>query len=134
MLKDTVIKFYDKSYDLNCAETILYAANEEYGLKLNDKTFKSVAAFGGGMGIEGICGALTGGLAVLGIIFVKDRAHESDKIKELSQEFINRFNEKLGTYNCKELKERYRNDEIRCTRMLEEAADLLDEIIKIEMK
>ena len=34
MLVDTVKKYYDKEYDLNCAETIIYAANEEYGLNL----------------------------------------------------------------------------------------------------
>lgn len=134
MLVDKVIKFYNKdTYDLNCAETILYAANEEYNMNLTKETLKSVAAFGGGMAIESVCGAITGALVVLGILFTKERAHESEKIKELTKELIDRFNEALSISNCRELKEKYRNDDIRCTLIVEKAADILDAIVKREM-
>ena len=130
MLLDNVKKYYDKGYDLNCAETILYAANEEYNLNLEKNTLKTMAAFGGGMGIESVCGAVTGALSVLGIIFTKERAHESERIKELSQEFFKRFEEKLKTSNCKELKEKYRtDDEVRCSSILFAAAEVLDDIV-----
>lgn len=84
MLIDYVKKYYGTQYDLNCAEKIIYAANDAYDLKLDKKAFKTMAAFGGGMAIEDVCGAITGSLAVLGIIFVENRAHESSKIKEIS--------------------------------------------------
>lgn len=130
MLLDKVKKYYDKNYDLNCAETIVYAANEEYGLNLEKNTLKTMAAFGGGMGIESTCGAVTGALAILGIIFTKERAHESDKIKQLSQEFFKSFEDKLKTSNCKELKEKYRtDDEVRCSSILFAAAEVLDNIV-----
>lgn len=129
MLRDKVKKYYDKSYDLNCAETILYAANEEYNLHLEAQTLKTMAAFGGGMGIGSVCGACTGALAVLGIIFTKDRAHESDKIRNLSQRFLEEFYNKLGTLQCTELTEKYKNDIDRCSTMIYEAADILDKII-----
>jgi len=129
MLLDNVKKYYDKEYDFNCAETILYAANEEYGLNLDKNTLKTMAAFGGGMAIESICGAVTGSLAVLGIMFTKERAHESEKVKQLSQEFFQRFEDKLTTSNCKELKEKYRNDEIRCSSILYAAAEVLERIV-----
>jgi C_GCAxxG_C_C family probable redox protein len=132
MLKEKLKKYYDEKYDLNCAETILYAANDEYGLEIDKTGLKTMAAFGGGMGIEGLCGAITGSLAVLGIVFVKERAHESTKIKELSKKFIGDFKEKLGTDNCRELKAQYRNDEERCWRMIETAGEILDDIIKSE--
>ena len=132
MLADAVKKYYDKSYDLNCAETILYAANEAYGLNLDKKALKTMAAFGGGMAIEETCGALTGALAVLGILYVEDRAHESDKIKELTKEFFQKFKDKLSTDNCKKLKELYRNDEIRCSRIVSAAAEVLSEIVDRE--
>ena len=130
MLLDDVKKYYDKSYDLNCAETILYAANETYGLNLDKKALKTMAAFGGGMAIEEICGALTGALAVLGILFVKDRAHESDRIKELTKDFFEKFRAELSTDNCKRLKELYRNDEERCSNIVFAAAKILNEIIE----
>lgn len=132
MLLDNVKKYYDKNYDLNCAETILYAANEEYNLNLDKNTLKTMSAFGGGMAIESTCGAITGSLAVLGIIFTKERAHESDRIKLLSQEFFQRVQEKLNTINCKELKEKYRNDEIRCVSILYDTAEVLGDIIARE--
>lgn len=129
MLKQKINKYYGKEYDLNCAETVLYAANEEYNLNLDKDALKTMAAFGGGMGIEDVCGAATGALAVLGILFVKDRAHEDEKIKLLSQEFFKKFEEKLGTKVCKNLKEKYRNDEIRCSYIIDTAAEVLEEII-----
>lgn len=129
MLVEKVKKYYGEEYDLNCAETIIYAANEEYNLKLDKKALKTMAAFGGGMAIESVCGAVTGSLAVLGIIFTKERAHESDRIKELTKEFFNKFEEKFGTSNCGKLKEGYRTEENRCSVMLYSAAEILDEII-----
>lgn len=35
MLVDLVNKYYDKKYDLNCAECMLVAANEEYDLNIS---------------------------------------------------------------------------------------------------
>ena len=134
MLVEKVRHYFDKSYDLNCAETIIYAANKEYGLDLKKDTLKTMAAFGGGMGVESVCGAITGALAVIGILFTKDRGHESERVKQLSKEFFQRFMAKLGTDNCKVLKERYRNDEIRCSIMVEAAAEILDDIVIREKK
>ncbi|MDV3426467.1 MAG: C-GCAxxG-C-C family protein [Bacillota bacterium] len=130
MLIETVKKYYDKSFNLNCAETIVYAANEEYNLNLNRDALKMMASFGGGMGIESICGAITGSLSVLGIMFVKEKGHESNFIKSLSREFFQRFEAKFGTKDCDQLKAKYRNDEIRCSIMIYKAAEVLDEIIK----
>jgi C_GCAxxG_C_C family probable redox protein len=132
MLLENVRKYYGKEYDLNCAETMLYAANDEYDLKLDKNALKTMSAFGGGMAIESVCGAVTGSLAALGIIFTKERAHESDKIKELSKEFFKAFEDKLQTSNCKELKDRYRNDEVRCSSILYAAAEALDKIVTRE--
>jgi len=129
MLLDAAKKYYDTSYDLNCAETILYAANETYGLNLDKKALKTMAAFGGGMAIEETCGAVTGALAVLGVLFVEDRAHESDKIKELAQGFFEKFRAELSSDNCRKLKELYRNEDERCSHIVFAAAKILDEII-----
>lgn len=129
MLLDKVKKYYGKEYDLNCAETMIYAANEEYSLNLDKNTLKTMSAFGGGMAVESVCGAITGALAVIGIMFTKERSHESTKIKELSKEFFNRFQGKLGTVNCGELKAKYRNDEDRCSKMMYAAAEILEAII-----
>ena len=132
MLSEQIKKYYDKKYDLNCAEAIMYAANEEYDLNLNKQTLKTMSAFGGGMGIESVCGAITGALAVLGIMFTKERAHESDRIKRLDVEFFNTFVEELGTMDCKVLKQKYRNDDMRCSLMVDKAAMILDKMVQRE--
>jgi C_GCAxxG_C_C family probable redox protein len=129
MLLDAIKKYYGEEYDLNCAETMLYAANEEYGLNLSKETFKTMAAFGGGMGVESTCGVITGAISVLGILFTKERAHESDYVKTLTQEFIEKFNKECNSLNCDKLKELYRNDEIRCLNIVEKGAVILDNIV-----
>lgn len=132
LLSETVKKYYGDNSDLNCAESLLYAANEEYKLNIDKTGLKTMAAFGGGMGVEEACGAMTGGLAALGVIFVKDRARESDKIKRLSKEFIVTFKEKLNTDNCKKLKDIYKDDKNKCEYIVVTAAQILDEIVRKE--
>ncbi len=132
MLKETAKKYYSSKYNLNCAEAVLYAANEAYELNLEKNALKTMAAFGGGMGIEEACGAMTGGLAALGVIFVNDKAHEGDKIKILAKEFIEKFIQRLGTDNCKALKDLHRNDISKCETIVLTSAEVLDEIIKRE--
>ena len=65
MLIKKIEEYYSKERDLNCAETILYAANDAYRLGLDKNALKMAAGFGGGMGIDSVCGALTGGIMVL---------------------------------------------------------------------
>ncbi|EKY28585.1 C-GCAxxG-C-C family (seleno)protein [Clostridium celatum] len=130
MLVETMKKYYDKKYDLNCAECMLTAANEEYDLGLPKVAIKSMSAFGGGMGIGSVCGAITGCIAVLGIMFTKDRGHASPQVKEMTIKFINEFNKKLGAIDCIPLKEmHYKDTENRCIKMMEVAAITLDDII-----
>lgn len=133
MLLDKVKKYYKTEYDFNCSETIMYAANEEYNLQLDKNTLKAMAGFGGGMAVEGMCGVITGGIAVIGIMFTKERAHESDYIKELTKEYVEGFKRLCKEVDCAPLKELYRTEEIRCAYMIENGAILLDEIIKREM-
>ncbi len=129
MLLDKVKKFYGSEYDLNCAETIIYAANEEYNMNLNKQTLKTMAAFGGGMAVESVCGVITGAISVIGILFTEEKAHESDRVKNLTKEYFEEFTSKLGSDNCAKLKESYRNDEVRCFKMIEIGAEVLDEIV-----
>ncbi len=129
MLLEMVRKYYGKEYDLNCAETMVYAANEEYGLNLNKETFKTMAAFGGGMAMEATCGVVTGSICVLGIMFTKERGHESDYVKTLTQEYIEKFKSECNALNCDNLKALYKKEDIRCLTIIEKGAIILDEII-----
>lgn len=124
--------------DLNCAESILYSANEEYGLGLGHETLKLSAGFGGGMAVGSMCGALSAGVMVLGKLFVKDRAHESDRIKTLVKDFLETFRDKMGDWDCKPLKDNYYEEKEagnrRCYKVVYAAAEALDGIVTRELK
>jgi len=134
MLLDKINKYYTKEYNLNCAEVMIYASSDEYNMNLKSETFKVMSSFGGGMGIESVCGAITGSLAVIGILFTKEKAHEGDRVKKLCQELFQKFEAKLATNNCTILKAKYRREDIGCRVMIETAAEILDEIVIRELK
>ena len=132
MLLDLLQKGFGNDTDLNCAEKMLYGANWADDLKLPPEALKLAAGFGGGMGVESTCGAITGGIMVLSHLYVKQRAHECGRIKELEGEFIETFKNEMGCIDCKCLKEKYRNDEIKCNLVIFKAAEILDRIVARE--
>jgi C_GCAxxG_C_C family probable redox protein len=133
MLKELIQEGYGVKEDLNCAETILYAANQVYHLDLNSDSLKLAAAFGGGMGIESVCGVLAGSLMVLGRLFIKETAHQHPEIKELSKELFNTFQKEMGDILCKPLKDNYRTEEKKCREVILKGAEVLDKIITREL-
>lgn len=133
MLIDKINKYYTKKYDFNCAEVLIYAASDEYNMNLKSETFKTMSSFGGGMGVESVCGAITGSLAVIGILFTKEKAHEGNRVKKLCEEFFQKFEAKLGNDNCAKLKAKYRKEDTSCRVMIETAARILDEIVVREL-
>ena len=134
MLKELIKKGFGKDKKLNCAEKILYGANEAYNLGLDKESLKLVAGFGGGMGIESVCGALTGSIMVLSKLFVKDVAHESGKIKELTQELLHRYENEMGDIDCSPLKKNHRTLFSGCDKVIVKAAEILDDIVARELK
>ncbi len=129
MLGKLLQQGFAEGRDLNCAETILYGANEAYKLGLGGEALKMAAGFGGGMAIESVCGALTGSIMVLGRLFVEERAHKSPRLKELIKELLVRYREEMGSIQCDVLKESYRTEEKKCREVIEKAALVLDEVI-----
>lgn len=124
---------YGKDEDLNCAEKILYGANEIYDLGLDKNALRLASGFGGGMGIESVCGALTGSIMVLGRLFVEEKAHESTRIKEISSQMLVRYEREMGYIDCTPLKKSYRTEQIKCDRVILKAAEILDDIIAREL-
>lgn len=133
MIKDLLLSGYGQDMDLSCSEKIVYAANQSYSLGLDKKALKMAAGFGGGMAIEGTCGAITGSIMVLGIMFVDKSAHESTRIKELTKELIEKFQIAMGYIDCGPLKEHYRTEEFKCRDIILKAAEILDGIITREL-
>lgn len=121
---------YMKKNGLNCAETILRAANEELGLGLDKNALLLAAGFGGGMAVGNVCGALTGAIMVLSRLYVKERAHESTRIKEIEKKFIADFEKEFGTLLCTPIKDKYFKPDVHCKSVVTIAAEILENLLK----
>jgi C_GCAxxG_C_C family probable redox protein len=83
----------DTTTHWNCCQSVLAAFTEECSITL-EQAYKLGAQFGSGMKIGGACGALTGGLMVLGMVGADDAAARS-----LTQQ----FKQNHTAFNCPEL-------------------------------
>ncbi len=91
---------------MNCAQSVLTAFCEEYGLE-RALARRIALGFGGGMGRTGrTCGAVTGAYMVLGLRH-NLTAESAEKVKEEVyweiQEFDREFNARHRSTACKEL-------------------------------
>ena len=127
MLLENTTKYYKADY--NCAETLILAGNETYNLGLDEKTAKVMAAFGGGCGCGHICGALAGALGVISALMVTERAHVTPDFGPIRAEFMQKYEEKLGSHMCNDLKPKYRNEENGCLLTCELTAEVLAEYL-----
>lgn len=134
MLSELIEQGFGEKEDLNCAEKILYGANAAYNLGLDREALKLASGFGGGMAIEDKCGALTASIMVLGRLFVKNNAHESTRIKDLTKELFEKYQNEMGSINCAPLKGQYRTEELKCKTVIVKAAEVLDSIVSRELK
>jgi len=90
----------------NCAQSVLFSFCDD--LKLDAETALKVSCgFGGGMGRVGeVCGAVSGGVLVLGLKFgrgEKDGRLQTDIAYAKIREFMGRFAALHGSCHCREL-------------------------------
>ena len=129
MLKDHLHEYYfDKNY--NCAETILRAANDYYNLGLNDRDMIMVGSYGAGLQTGNTCGAVLAASAVLSMMYVPAKAHESADIKPVMQILMRKFKGKYGSTLCKDIKPQSFKPEYRCKLTIEDSCDILEATIK----
>jgi len=128
-ITESINNDYMKKNGFNCAETILRVANDELKLGLDKNAFLLAAGFGGGMGVGNVCGALTGSIMVLGRLYVKDRAHESTRIKDVEKKLIDAFEKEFGTLLCTPIKDKHFHPEHKCKAVVLKTAELLEELL-----
>ena len=126
---DLVRDDYMARNDYNCSETMLVAANEAYQLRLDERALHVASPFGGGMGVERACGALTGSLMALGFMRSSDWAHRDARLGELRDEFVRRFTERFGSLDCSQIKKTHRTETRGCQAVVEIAAELLEQLL-----
>jgi C_GCAxxG_C_C family probable redox protein len=95
-----------------CAQSTVAAALDSLGLEADD-VFRAASGLADGIGLtgDGSCGALTGGVMVLGLVQGRKREEFSDPFAamksyqlagELHRDFITRY----GSCRCREIQER----------------------------
>lgn len=90
----------------NCAQATIYPFCEETGIS-EDMALKISCGLGGGMGRkQEVCGAVSGGILVLGLRHgrgVNAEQPATNSTYEKTSELMSRFAERNGSYICREL-------------------------------
>ncbi|MCF0120351.1 MAG: C_GCAxxG_C_C family protein [Oscillospiraceae bacterium] len=127
---------------VTCCQTVLTHWADRLGYD-EQELMNLGAAFGGGMGRGETCGAVTGALMAIGLMFGGENPEDMELVGEKTEEFFSRFTEKFGTTMCRELlgsdfsKPEEREEAIAagklfelCPQFMAEAINILDDILK----
>ena len=139
--KEKAAEFF--SQGLNCAQSVIGAFSGELGLDLD--TAEAVSSgFGGGMGrTQKTCGAVTGAIMAIGYKYFdkNDIPGSKEKARIKTREFLQLFEEKYGSSDCRTLleidlgteegKAEYEEKnmaELKCQEYVEDACEILERI------
>lgn len=140
--KELAIEYFGRKF--HCSQAVLAAFKDEIGLS-EKQALKLGSCFGSGMRKGEVCGACTGALMVLGLLYGQyDKADlESREIaNQVNDLLMKRFAEVSGSYICNDLlgcdvrteegvKYAFDNNLFTefCPKMVANAVDVLEEII-----
>lgn len=141
--KDKAVKFFSEG--LHCSQSVLAAFADECRIT-EDMAFRLGSCFGSGMRKGNVCGACTGALMVLGLMFGEEHngdPEERMRSNRLNDEMTDRFIQANGTCICNELLgcDVTRPEDVQyaresglfknfCPKMVESAVDILEGIIE----
>jgi len=129
---------------LLCAESVLLSVTESLGIR-NELIPRIATGFCAGISrTSGLCGALTGGILALNVVFGRDKPSDSrTKNYALTAHFLREFEKLFGSTSCMGLlgcdisteegsKEFFKKDLMNsvCAIVTEKAADLVLEVIR----
>ena len=126
MLKEKVLSYY-LNQGKCCAESVLRACNDVYGLNIAPEDLILYTGFCGGMAYGSVCGCLAASMGVLCKLYVG-----REDFRDICRNVAVRFEEKLGhnSFNCAVLEPIYKTAETRCSACVSIASDALEEYIK----
>ncbi|MBQ1519222.1 MAG: C_GCAxxG_C_C family protein [Ruminococcus sp.] len=94
--------FSDK---FHCSQSVLAAYSDEIGLT-EEQALKISCCFNSGMRSGEVCGACSGALMVLGMIYGQSDKNDTQsraKSNQMAECFLERFKKTNGTYICNEI-------------------------------
>ncbi len=132
-------KIEKKAYDymasgFNCAESVLLATMESRMDDVDGDLPKVASTLGGGVGgsHEELCGALSGGVLAIGLLYGRNKPGVDVQFaKDLATEFRARFLKENGCTKCGTLLEQFgeQNDSDKCRKLTGQAAGLLSDLL-----
>lgn len=143
---DLALSYFKEGGGFSCSQAVLGAFAPRFGLD-RETAFRVAGAFGGGVAATGsICGAVTGALMVIGLIYgITDLEERHLRLKayQQSREFLERFRALHNSVRCRGLlghdistREGYNKIKeeglgaTRCTLLVRDAAHILEEMIE----
>lgn len=144
--KDLAVSYFMEGYA--CSQAVLMAFKDY--IDLDEETILKISLpFGGGVGrLRLTCGAFSSICMIVGLMYAKNEISENNKVLTYQkvQELSKRFEEKMGTINCKELLEKaslnveiggkpeHRNQEYYkkrpCAKIVYQAVEVLEEYLE----
>lgn len=129
-MNELIRKYRNKEfYSLNCAEAMVYSANEYYQLGLTEDALKMAAGFGGGIFEKHLCGIVSGAVAVLGVIFKGKMLDDKNLLEITVNDFKENFRQKYYEIDCQYLVDHYKSEETGCNDIIFESANILMKVI-----
>ncbi|WP_066683823.1 C-GCAxxG-C-C family (seleno)protein [Christensenella intestinihominis] len=129
MLKERALEYYQHK-GCNCAESIIRAANDEYGLGINEEGLKAFGGFGGGMQCGSVCGAVCAGIGAISAKEIETNAHQTETLESKCNAMMSGFKEKFGSVFCTKVRKENFEKGSRCGKVVEGAAEVLESIMK----
>jgi len=83
----------------SCSQAVFAAFAPAFGVDSAD-ALRLASGLGGGMRIGGACGAATGALLVLGLIYADDGTQDRTAVTAAVESFYARFLEQVGATDC----------------------------------
>ncbi len=141
--REDALSCFDRGF--SCAQSVLSAWSDELGLD-REAALRVAGAFGGGIAGTGeTCGAVTGGLMVIGLRYGMtdpQKPEAKQRTRDVGRRFLERFTSAFGTCRCRDLlgcdiatqegAEKARTENLfktLCPGFVGEAAEILDPLL-----
>jgi len=123
----------------HCSEGILLAVGEHYLGEISPQALRMSTTFQGGVGgtHEELCGALAGGVMVIGALYGRTNSQTNDdRCKDIATAYRARFLEHFGYIRCADLKEHWigKKGQETCAELAADAAGMLVDVLEGEEK
>lgn len=127
------LDYYCKEKGYNCAKTVLRAANDAWGLNLDESVYLSMGGFGGGMATRNVCGAISGGIAAMGYLYMDETGYESPLMMAKVKLLMELVKERLGDEKCSFLEPKFKTSEEGCVPTIHVVSKIIDEVVATDI-